>query len=121
MREQTFGRNLPKSPSHLNLRDFSLTSKHFPNNDVNINQVSSVKSSPFNGFLLALFCIFGLRQNFTLENFFLNDLTFLSQNRYFFQKVESSMEEQKRRENFRLIFVIISASFLINWLRSESP
>ena len=44
---------------------FSLTSKHFSNHDKNIKQVSCVKSSKFNGFVLALFCILGLGQNLT--------------------------------------------------------
>ena len=66
---QIFRCNLPKSSSLLNISVFFVTSKHFSNHDVNINQVSSVKSYKFNSFLLAVFCIFGLRQNFTLEIF----------------------------------------------------
>ena len=64
-----FGWNLAQFPSHMNYSIFSLTSKHFSNHDVNINQSSSVKSSKFNGFVLALFCILSLGQNLTLENF----------------------------------------------------
>ena len=45
-----------------------MTSKHFSNHDKNIRQVSSVKSSKLNGFMLALFCILDLGQNLTLEN-----------------------------------------------------
>ena len=65
--KEIFGRNLYKSPSRLKVWVFSVTSKHFFNHDVNINQVSSVKSSKFNGFVLALFYISGLRQNLTLQ------------------------------------------------------
>ena len=64
-----FSRNLAQSPSHLNFWKISVTSKHFSNHDKNIKQVSCVKSSKFNGFVLALFCIPGLGQNLTLENF----------------------------------------------------
>ena len=61
-----------------------------------MKQVSSVKSSKLNGFLLALFFIQGLVQNLALENLalktmsiscFMKELTFLSQNWYFFQKL----------------------------------
>ena len=48
---------------------FSVTSKHFPNLDVNIEQASSVKSSKSNAFVLTLFCILGLGQNLALESF----------------------------------------------------
>ena len=69
LRKQTFGCNLAQCPSHLNIWIFSVTAKHFSNHDVNIKQGSSVKNSKFNDFVLALFCILGLGQNFTLENF----------------------------------------------------
>ena len=72
--KQIFDRNLLKSPSHLNFWTFSVTSKYFSNHDENIKQVSCVKSSKFNGFVLALFCILGLGQNLTLENFELSRL-----------------------------------------------
>ena len=39
------------------------------NHNVNVKQVSLVKSSKFNGFLLAVLCILGLVQILTLENF----------------------------------------------------
>ena len=67
--KQIFGSNLARSPSHLNLLIISVTSKHFSDHDQNIKQVSCVKSSKFNGFMLELFCILGLGQNLTLENF----------------------------------------------------
>ena len=38
-----FGRNLDQSPSNLNFRTFSVTSKHFYNHNKNIKQVSCVK------------------------------------------------------------------------------
>ena len=66
--KQIFGRNLVQSPSHLNLWIFSVTSKHFSNHDKNIKQVSCVKSSKFNSFVLALFFILALGQNLTLKN-----------------------------------------------------
>ena len=64
-----FCRNLAQSPSHLNVWKISVTSKHFLNHDKNIKHVSYIKSSTFNGFVVALFCILGLGQNLTLENF----------------------------------------------------
>ena len=42
---------------------------YFSNHDVDIKQVSSVKSFKFHGFMLALFCTLGLGQNVYLENF----------------------------------------------------
>ena len=68
LKKQTFGRKLPKSPSHLGFWVFSVPWKHFSNHDVNIKEVNSFKSFKFNGFVLAVFCILGLRQNFTLGN-----------------------------------------------------
>ena len=67
----------------MNYSIFSLTSKHFSNHDVNINQSSSVKSSKFNGFVLALFCILSLGQNLTLENFPLGWFDFSEQTNIF--------------------------------------
>ena len=64
-----FASNLARSPSHLNLWIFSLSSKDFSFHDVNMKQVDCVKSSKFNSFVLALFCILGLGQNLTLETF----------------------------------------------------
>ena len=46
---------------------FPVTSKNFSNHDVHMKQVSSVKSSKLNDFVLALFFIEGLGQNLTLE------------------------------------------------------
>ena len=46
---------------------FPVTSKNFSNHDVNMKQVSSVKSSKLNDFVLALFFMEGLGQNLTLE------------------------------------------------------
>ena len=60
---------LAQSPPHLNFWMFSVSSEHFSNHDPNIKQVICVKSSKFNGFVLALFCILGLGQSLTLENF----------------------------------------------------
>ena len=58
----------------------------------------------------------------TLPNtHFLSELTFLSQNWYFFRKVKSSLEVQRVKENFQTILVIIFWHFLIIQLRSESP
>ena len=48
---------------------YSVTSKHFSNHEVNIKQVSSVKSSNFNGFVLEVFFVLGLGQNLHFENF----------------------------------------------------
>ena len=67
--KQIFIRNLSQSPSRLNVWILSVTSKNFSNHDKNIMQVSCVKNSRFLSFVLALFCILGLCQNFTLENF----------------------------------------------------
>ena len=69
MKKQISGRNLTQRPSHLKFWIFSVSSKNFSNHDVNKKQVSCVKSSKFNGFVLALFCILGLGQSLTLENF----------------------------------------------------
>ena len=69
MSKQIFCRNLAQSPSHLNFWKISVTSKHFSNHDKNIKHVSCIKISKFNGFVLALFCILGLGQNVTLQNF----------------------------------------------------
>ena len=67
--ETNFGRNLAHSPSHLNFWVFSVTSKHLSSHDPNIKQASFVKSSKFNGFVLALFCSLGSGQNLHLEKF----------------------------------------------------
>ena len=72
--KKIFARNLAQSPSHMNVSILSVTSKHFSNHDVNMKQVSSVKSSKLHGFVLALFCVLGLGQNLTLENFQLSRL-----------------------------------------------
>ena len=66
-----FGRSFAQSSSHLIFWIFSitLTSKHLSNNDVNIKQFNTVKSSKFNGFVFALFCVLGLSQNLTAEKF----------------------------------------------------
>ena len=64
-----FGHNLARSPSQLNFWNISVTSKHFSNHEVNIKQVSSVKSSNFNGFVLEVFFVLGLGQNLHFENF----------------------------------------------------
>ena len=70
MYERTIiGRNLAQSPSHMDFWIISVTSKPFSNHDVNMKQVSSVRSSKSNGFVLELFCVLGLGQNLTLENF----------------------------------------------------
>ena len=69
MRKHLFSCNLAESAKHLNLWIFSVTSKFFFNNDVNINPINSSKSTKFNGFVLALFCILGLGQKLSLENF----------------------------------------------------
>ena len=67
--KQILSRNLAQAPSHLNFCIFSVSSNHFSNHDVNIKQVSCIKSYTFNDFVLAKFCILGLRQSLTLENF----------------------------------------------------
>ena len=69
MSKQFFGHDLAYSPTHLNFWIFFVTSKHFSNDDVNIKQVSPVRSCKFHGFVLGLFCILGLGENLTLENF----------------------------------------------------
>ena len=66
---QIFGCNLTESHLYLNFWTFSVTSKHFSNHDENIKHINCVKSSKFNGFVLAIFCILGLGQNLTSENF----------------------------------------------------
>ena len=84
-RKKMFGRNLANSPSHFLFLIFSLTSKQFWNHDVNIKRINFIKSYKFNDFVLALFCILGLGQNFTLDNTtltsscFPNQQTFLGQ------------------------------------------
>ena len=52
---------------------------------------------------------------------FLNELTFLSQNQYFLDKVQSSLEVQRVKGNFRTILTIIFLTFLVIQLRIESP
>ena len=69
LRKQISGRNLGQSHLHQNFWLFHGTSKHLSNHDVNKNEVSSVKSPKFSGFVLALFCFLGLGQKVTLENF----------------------------------------------------
>ena len=78
--EINFGRNLAQSPFHLNFWIFSVSSKHFSNDDVDLKQLSCVKSSKFYGFVLPLFCILGLGQSLTLENFQLCILVVFSTN-----------------------------------------
>ena len=69
MRNHLFSCNLAESATHLNFWIFSVTSKSFSNNDGYINPVNSAKSTKFNGFVLALFCILGLGQKLSLESF----------------------------------------------------
>ena len=69
MRKHSFCHNLAESVTHWNFSIFSVTSKSFFNNDVNINPVNSAKSTKFNGFVLVLFFILGLGQKLSLENF----------------------------------------------------
>ena len=69
MRKHIFCHNLAESVTHWNFWIFSATSKSFSNNDGYINPVNSAKSTKFNGFVLALFCILGLGQKLSLENF----------------------------------------------------
>ena len=105
---------------HLLFLIFYVISKHLSNRDINIKRVCSVKNSKFNGFVFALFCILGLGQDSTVPiRCFWNELTFLSQDWYFFQKVESALEEQRGKENLQTILVIIFGPFLISSLRSE--
>ena len=87
LNKQIFGGNLARSLSHLNIWTFSVTSKHFSNHDKNINQVGSFKSSRSNGFVLALFCILGLGQNLTLQDFPLCRLVFFEQTNIFESKL----------------------------------
>ena len=68
LRKEIFHRNLAQSLSHFNFWKFSVISKHFSNHDKHVMQVSCVKSSKFNGFVWALFCIIGLGQKLTLEH-----------------------------------------------------
>ena len=51
---------------------------------------------------------------------FLEELVFLRQSWYFFLKFESSLEEERAKENLQTIFVIIFWHILITSLRSES-
>ena len=75
MSEQTIiARNLAQSPSHMDFGIISVTSKHFSNHDENMKQLSSVKSSKLNSFVLALSFIQGLGQNLSLENVQLSQL-----------------------------------------------
>ena len=104
MWKQILGCNLAHSPSHLKFWVFSVSSKVLSNRDVNIKQVSGIKSSKFNGFVLALVLALFLvltwfrskcdfrKLSTLLISCFLNKLTFLSQNWCFFQKVESLLE-----------------------------
>ena len=82
--KQILSRNLAQAPSDLNFYIFSASSNHFSNHDVNIKQVSCIKNYTFNDFVLAQFCILGLRQSLTLKSLsisrFMNKLTILSQN-----------------------------------------
>ena len=52
---------------------------------------------------------------------FLNKLTFFSQNWYFFQKVESSLEEKRAEESFQTVLVITFSYFFIISFRCQSP
>ena len=72
--ETNFCRNLVQSSSYFNFWVFSATSKHFSNHDVNIQPVSSFKSSKLNVFVEGLFCILVLGQNLSLGNFHLCQL-----------------------------------------------
>ena len=69
LRKQILGRSFAQSPSQWKFSVFYVTSKRFSNHHVNIKQVSSVKSSKFNGFVLVLFCILVLGENLTLGSF----------------------------------------------------
>ena len=69
LRKQIFDHNLVQSPSNLNFSIYSVISKFFSNHDVNIKQVSCVKSSKCNDFVLTLFFIHGLGQSLNFENF----------------------------------------------------
>ena len=90
----------------LNFWVFSVVPEHFSKHNVNIKQVSPVKSSRFNGFVLALFCILVLSQNFRKLSplpisCFLKEVISLRQNWYFSLKVEASLEEDRTKKNLR--------------------
>ena len=46
-------------------------------------------------------------------SYFLNELTFLSQNQYFLDKVKSSLEVYRVKGNFQTIFAITFLTFLV--------
>ena len=75
--------------SDLNLRIFSIISKHFSNHDVNIKEDKCVKSFKFNGFFTSiLYPWFKSKLDFRklstwTISYFLNELIFLSQNEHF--------------------------------------
>ena len=86
--KQIFCCNMAQSLSHLNFWKISVTSKHFSNHDKNIQQVSCVNCSKFNGFVLALFCILGLGQHLTSEKFELSRLViYFDRNKIFEPKL----------------------------------
>ena len=86
--KQIFCCNMAQSLSHLNFWKISVTSKHFSNHDKNIQQIICVKSYKFNGFVLALFCILGLGQHLTSENFELSRLViYFDRNKIFEPKL----------------------------------
>ena len=90
--KQILSRNLAQAPSHLNFYIFSVSSNHFSNHDVNIKQVSCIKSYTFNDFVCTIFypwftSKFDFRKLSLLSiSCFSNKLTILSQNKYFFSE-----------------------------------
>ena len=125
-RKQFFGRNLAQCPSQLNFRMFSLSANHFFNYHVNIKPVSSLKSFKFNDWLLALFCIIGLSQNLTLQNFELCSLVFWSnypswaKNDTFSRKLIHHWKKKEQKKKFRQ-FSSYFWQFLLILVKSESP
>ena len=82
-------------------------------------------------YFVSLFCIilypwliskFDFRKLSTFRiSCFLSQIKFLSQNWYFFQKVQSSLGEQKAKENFQKNLVILFWQFLIISLSCKLP
>ena len=89
--------------------DIFRNSKHFSNHDVNIKQCSSVTSTKFNGFCVSSILYSSFQSKFDFRNLstlpiscFLNKLTFLSQNWYFFpRKLKHHWKSREQMKIFK--------------------
>ena len=108
LRKQIFGPNLAQPPCNSNFLAFFITPKHLYALQKKYKAIQSRSNSKFDGFVQALFFIFGLGQKFEFKKLstlligiFLIQVTFLSQMSTFFRNMN---HHWKCREEKFVIF-----------------